>query len=156
MLADQSYTVVQHAGQGLVVLPESAFRNVFQATKKLQGAKERPKVYLLNGHEINLILEAQRKELAAEIPERQRAGNFARPRQGLTVPRNVNRRIEMLRIIARSRSGMTREQIGEIGGMQRSTVYTALLRLLKLGLISNVEGSFPKRVTITQAGRRLI
>lgn len=154
MLADQSYTVVQHAWQGLVVLPESAFSNVLKSATKLQGAKAKPKVHLLNGREIRLILEAQRAEVASEVPERE--GNFARPRQGLTVTRNGNRRVEVLKIIARSSSGMTREQVGELGGMQRSTVYTALLRLLKLGLVANVEGSFPKRVMITAAGRRLI
>lgn len=156
MLADRSYTVVQHAGQGLVVLPESAFRNVFQSTKKLQRAKERPKVYLLNGHEINLILEAQRKELAADMLERQRAGNFARPRQGSSMPRNVNRRVDVLRIISRSSSGMTRDQISELSGMPMSAVYTAMIRLLRSGLVVNVEGTMPKVVKITQAGRRLL
>ncbi|MCA3695106.1 helix-turn-helix domain-containing protein [Aquidulcibacter sp.] len=155
MLADQSYTVVQHAGQGLVVLPESAFRNVLQSTKKLQGAKAKPKVHLLNGREVMRILEAQRAEVAAELPERERA-NHARPRQGLTIVRNNNRRVEVLKIISRSTSGMTRDQISELGGMPISAVYTMLLRLLKLGLVVNVEGTMPKRVMISPAGRGMI
>jgi hypothetical protein len=154
MLADRSYTVVQHAGQGLVVLPESAFRNVLQSISKLPGAKDKPKVHLLDGAEIAKIRNLQRTEVAEDLPVRE--GNFARPRQGIGIVRDNNRRATVLRILARSSSGMTRDQIGELGSMQRSTVYSMMLRLLKLGLVANVEGAFPKRVMITAAGRRLI
>jgi hypothetical protein len=154
MLADQTYTVVQHAGHGLNVLPMSAYRSVLDSVTKLKGVSSKPTVHLLDGAEIRRILAVQRAEVADELPIGQMNG--ARPRQGQSVRRNNNRRVEVLKIVARSNSGMTRDQVGEMGGMKRSTVYNALLRLLKLGLIVNVEGSFPKRVMITAAGRGLI
>lgn len=159
MLADRSYTVVQHGAQGLNVLPESAFRTVLDAVVKQGGGKgkslnERPKVYLLDGAEIRRILAVQRAEMANELPVGQING--ARPRQGQSNGRNANRRVEVLKIVSRSHSGMTRDQICELGGMQRSTVYSMMLRLLKQGLVDHVEGAFPKRVKITPAGRRML
>lgn len=153
MLADRSYTVVQHAGQGLLVFPETAYRNILTHAAKAK-LSSRPKVHLLNGAEIAKILDQQRVEVAEEFPTRE--GNFARPRQGIGIVPDNNRRAAVLRILARSSSGMTRDQIGELGGMQRSTVYSMMLRLLKLGLVANVEGAFPKRVVITAAGRELL
>ena len=153
MLADRSYTVVQHLGHGLLVFPETAYRNILTEAAKAK-LSSRPKVYLLNGAEIGRILAGQRDEVDQELPVGQMNG--ARPRQGQSVRRNNNRRVEVLRILSRSSSGMTREQVGEIGGLKRSTVYTAILRLLAPDLVQNVEGAFPKRVVITAAGRRLL
>ncbi len=135
----ETFSVVQHPGQGLLVFPAKSFPNVLASATKQQGAKQGPTVTRMTRAEIDAALAQQRAELAAEAaasrPSCPNGYQLSKERRKPTAAIRSEHRIRLLQVVASAADGIGMVELTEKIGVKRMTIRSQLVALQDAGLV---------------------
>lgn len=135
----ETFSVVQHPGQGLLVFPAKSFFNVMAAATKQPGSQQRPKVSRMTRAEIEALLAQQRLELAAAAaasrPSVPNGYQLSKDRRKPRAAVRTEQRVRLLRVVADFPDGVGMVELTQKIGVKPGTLRSQLMALEEAGLI---------------------
>lgn len=135
----ETFSVVQHPGQSLLVFPAKSFSNVMASAAKQQGAKQGSTVTRMTRAEIDAAMAQQRAEVAAAAaasrPSCPNGYQLAKERRKPTAAVRSEQRVRLLQVVADCPDGVGMVELTQKIGVKAGTLRSQLIALEDAGLI---------------------